>query len=161
MKKYWVGSFIALAIAITAYADNGTRTIYFCNQLVDSSSANNTTENPDGSQSYTIESHVIAIFEGGGLPTEISLDGVNDLTLAKSPDDLLGKPIPGYMGYTMDTDSGEADEWGADVFFEDKFLGPHGQDQGRMIIRHGQEEGAPLDTTFYCQLNEGSVWPRH
>lgn len=56
----------------------------------------------------------------------------------------------------MQTNSGLADEWGADVLLENGLPGPKGS--GRMILHRGSEEGRVSRTEFVCVLNEGRVW---
>ena len=137
------------------------RDIYFCNQVVKPLTKNSTTIS-NHKKVWAIQSHVISVFSGGSFPTIISLDGVNDLTLAKTGDLDLGKPKDGFDSYNLGFDSGEADEWGATVLLEKGLLTGTLAGTGEMIFRAGTESSSEnasfTDTAFECSLNESSVW---
>ena len=167
--KSLIALFLTTA-SLASPADVRGRTIYFCNQVVTRSDMGtstlkpflqkNSTKQKKTPRTWNFQSHVVTVYDGGGKPTVISLDGVNVLTPAanSSSETLLGKAHAGYTAFTMDTDSGLADEWGAVVFFESKLMAIKGGGDGKMIFRTGLEEGAHEDRSFYCTMNESGVW---
>jgi hypothetical protein len=172
MKIIVILTTFTLLASSGAYAGStGGRTVYLCNQIVKKSKLqslilpqkflkNNSHRTSNGSRVWDIQSHMISVFDKDGEPITISLDGVNSLQSPKSKDELLGKELKGYTGYTLEADSGEVGERGASVFFDKHFFAQSGVEDSIMIFREGAEGNTFVDTAFNCSLIESGIWPR-
>ncbi len=162
MKKPFAFALLALAQSLNPSAQAAedlprTRDLYFCNQVVKAAKPADLVMSTEGGKKvWTIESHVLIVYAGGRLQRVISLDGVNPLTRLGPDDFALSKPRKGFDTYSMETNSGLADEWGADVLLEKGLIDSKGS--GRMILHRGSEEGRISRKEFVCVLNEGRVW---